>query len=96
MKALKTIYGWDMSYEDVLQASGVARLRDRRVDIFKRFAEKVSKDSRFEKWFTPALQSGHDTRKKDRFSEPKVRTERLRKSPVLSMIRELNREANGG
>ena len=70
--------------------SGLERLSERRREIFSKFAQKCSKNERFAPWFPPALDTGHDTRKRARYHEPKARTERFRKSPVLTMIRELN------
>ena len=92
MKALKTVYGWEKSYSTILEMSGIERLSKRRCDIFMRFANKCSRDTRFADWFPPALVTGHDTRSRDRFLERKAKNERLRKSPVFTMIRELNRE----
>ena len=92
MRALKAVYGWNISYEKILEKSGISTLKTRREEIFLRFAHKCSKDTRFSHWFPPALVTGHETRKRDRFAERRVRTERLRKSPVMTMIRELNKE----
>ena len=91
-KALKTIYGWNRSYIDILSESGISSLKERREFLFKNFADKCSRDSRFAQWFPSAREKQYNTRSKIRFDEPKVRTERMRNSPVLSMIRLLNRE----
>ena len=89
-KALKTIYGWDVSYADLLEISGLSTLKERREEIVDRFAQKTAKDTRFQHWFPRAPSTGHDTRQGPRYLEEFARTERLKNSPVFYMRRRLN------
>ena len=76
-KALKTVYGCNKNYEDILQESGIQPLQERRQKLFENFARKCAKDSRFSDWFSTPVQKEHDTRSNIKYVERKARTERL-------------------
>ena len=90
MKALKTIYGWNRSYSDLLAASGLETLENRRKKLVDNFAVKTSKNNRFSHWFPSAHPTGHNTRSTRPYLEEFSRTERLKNSPVYYMRRRLN------
>ena len=92
MRALKTVFGWNSSYSQILEENSISSLKERREDIFKRFAVKASKDSRFSHWFPLNYAPAYDVRTREKYREKCVRTERLRKSPVMTMLRVLNEE----
>ena len=92
IKALKVIYGWNRSAASLMALSGLETLQERRESQFARFAKKCSSSAVFAKWFEPSRETGHDTRNKAKFHEPRARTERLKNSPKHAMIRLLNSE----
>ena len=51
MQALKTIFGWRVSYKDLLIKSGLERLDVRREAAFLEFAKKASENPHFSSWF---------------------------------------------
>ena len=90
MRALKTIYGWDIPYSRLLEMSGVSSLADRRIKLVDDFAQKTAKNPRFSTWFPRSVQTGHDTRQTHIYHEEFSRTERYKNSPVFYMRRRLN------
>ena len=89
-RALKTIYGWNHSYQELLEMSGLDTLEERRNKIFDEFARKSARNPRFAHWFPPSNTTGHDTRIKKPYLEEHARTERYKKSPVFKMRERLN------
>ena len=51
MQALKGIFGWKLSYRELLLVSGVDRLDERRETAFLELAKKLSESPRFSHWF---------------------------------------------
>ena len=70
----------------------IETLESRREKITLKFAEKTSKNPRFESWFRRKDYSNvnPELRREQTFEESFARTERLRKSPVFYMRRVLN------
>ena len=60
--ALKTIWGWDNSYEKCLELSGLATLKERREVATRDFAIKTSMNPRYEDWFPRNENVLHDLR----------------------------------
>ena len=90
-KALRAIFGHQYSYATVLQHQNIPTLEERRKELLTNFAVKCSKNERFSaKWFPLADNTGHLTRKKNKYKEFTSRTERLKKSPVCAMRKILN------
>ena len=89
-KSLKTIFGWNNSYEKVLQMSGLETLETRRQKIFENFAKKTAVNPRFADWFPPAADTGYNTRQLKPYHEEYARTERYKNSPLFAMRRRLN------
>ena len=89
-RALKVIYGWNMSYRKILEISGQETLENRRKNTFDRFAQKTLKNPRYKDWFPLVHDSGHDTRNECTFLEEFAKTERYKNSPVFLMRRRLN------
>ena len=51
--SLKTIFGWNTSYEDAMEHAGLPTLHRRRDDLFKSFAIKAwNQDKWRDRWFT--------------------------------------------
>ena len=89
-KALKIIYGWNLSYETILNLTGQETLEERRKRNFDKFAIKSQKNRRYESWFPKSRDTGHDTRNIVPYQEEFARTERFRNSPVFAMRKRLN------
>ena len=94
-RALKCVFGWNKSYAEVLELSGLQSLENRRRDLVDNFARKASRDPRFSHWFPPSPSTGHDTRKRPQYAIEACRTERYMNSPVFYMRRRLNDLAVG-
>ena len=90
-KALKAIYGYDPSYTELMQKSGLSTLRARRQQRELAFARKCSTSNRFSHWF-PHREAGRETRDGFVYEEKFARTHRCYNSPLFSMRRRLNRE----
>ena len=50
-QALKSIYGWNYSYNDLLIKSGLSRLEDRRKESFIAMAKKMSESPQYRHLF---------------------------------------------
>ena len=94
MKSLKTIFGWDKSYSDLLDLAGIETLKRRREKLVDNFAIKSSRNPRFDSWFPKAMPTGHNTRLNLPFQEEHARTKRYMNSPLFHMRRRLNQMSN--
>ena len=90
-KALKAIYGYDPSYRELLDKSGLTTLQTRREQRELAFARRSAASVRFDHWF-PVRETIRDTRDTAVYEEKFARTHRCYNSPVYSMCRQLNRE----
>ena len=88
-QSLKVIYGFDKSYRQVLELSGLAKLSARREQAIEKFAVK-SKEGRFPHWF-PLNPSKRQNRTRLKYKEDYARCDRLKKTPIYEMRRVLNR-----
>ena len=86
--AYRIIYGKNyITYQDTLDEAGESTLNERRDFLSLKFAKKCLKTNFFSNWF----QRGMATRNNKYFSEPQARTKRYNNSPILYMIRLLNK-----
>ena len=74
-KALKVIYGWNRSSVELMSLSGLESLRVRREKQFENFARKCAVNPVFTNWFEPFRATGHNTRNKTIYHEPRARQE---------------------
>ena len=88
--ALKTVFGWNKSYRQCLEESGLQTLAARRYDICLNFAKKTEANPRFSHWFPPNDQTPYDLRNSERIHIDFAKHERLRRSPIHHMRRLLN------
>ena len=90
--ALRCIFGKDMTYEEMREKAGVTTLRQRRIELTDKFAQKCLKNPRFAKWFPlrEGLRASRRLADKEIYRETFARCERLRNSPVFYMRRRLN------
>ena len=92
MRALKTIFGYDVSYRTILEGHSIPTLHQRRETLLENFAVKASRNERFaSRWFPPAHATGHETRSRNKFAEFTAKTERMARNPVFVMRKILNR-----
>ena len=81
-RALKIVYGVDISYAEALALANITTLEERRLDLTKRFAIKTQLNTRFtDGWFPQKPAKPYSTRSNRPFREDKVRTERMKKKP---------------
>ena len=90
-KALKAIYGFEPSYRELVEKSGLTTLRARREARELSFAVKCASSVRFSRWF-PLHEAARNTRGQARYRESYARCVRCYNSPLFSMRRRLNRE----
>ena len=87
--ALRYIYGFGPSYAELRQLSGLSTLRQRRIELTDKFANKCANNVRFAHWFftsRPSRTSRHTMPYREEFA----RCDRLRNSPIYYMRRRLN------
>ena len=51
VQALKCIFGWRVPYSEMRSMAGVTTLRQRRIEMADKFAEKAAGSARFSGWF---------------------------------------------
>ena len=89
-RALRTIYGYEKNYEELLQESGLELLEERRKKNFAKFAEKTLKNPRYsQRWF-PQRELVRVNRHTSPYLEEKANGNRLFCSPIFAMRRHLN------
>ena len=82
--------GTVIKYRSLIDAGRIELLSDRRKKLTLNFAKKTQANPRFGAWFPEKKNTGHDLRNEKRFKELHARTERLKKSPLFYLRRELN------
>ena len=92
--ALKTIFGWDVSYRQCLEKANINSLSERRHQMCLNFAKKTEANPRFAHWFPIRRQTDHDLRRTERLQVDFAKHERLRRSPIHFMRRLLNDQAH--
>ena len=90
--ALKTIFGWNLSYRQCLQLADLEPLETRRKNLCLTFAKKTEANPRFQHWFPPADEIPYNLRRTERIQINFARHERLKNSPIYYMRRLLNDE----
>ena len=90
-RALKIVYGHEISYKNCLELAQIPLLSERRSKLALNFALKTSNNPKFsDGWFPKKPLSNHYTRNPQTYLEPRARTERMRRNPINYMRRELN------
>ena len=89
MQALKRIYGWQFSYRELLEKSGLEKLSVRREEGFIKLAENMSSSARFASWFPLRLhRRDPPPRNAEKYKIYRANNERYLKSPLNTMRRE--------
>ena len=89
-RALKTIYGFDRSYEELLVLTNLKTLEERREAAFINFTNKIVQTDRFGHLFPRREENQFDLRTPNIYREEFARTNRLYNSPLFRMRRYLN------
>ena len=90
-RALKIIFGYEHSYRELLEMSGIESLWERREKLMDKFITKLAANERFAgKWLPRKEFQHHDLRKELVYKEKFARTERLYRSPKYYIRRRLN------
>ena len=87
--ALRIIYRYGPSYAEIRRMAGIGTLRQRRIELCDKFAEKCAASDSFSGWF-PLRRAPRRTRNATQYQEEFARCERLRNSPLYYMRRRLN------
>jgi hypothetical protein len=90
-QALKCIYGFEFSYRELLEKTGLEKLKDRRESAIIKFAKKCVA-GKFAHWF-PLERKNRATRAPLLYKEQYARCDRLKNSPIFYMRRALNNNA---
>ena len=88
-RCLRIMYGYNKTYEELLKLSGLQSLQERRRSQFKKFAEKMSSNPNYSRFF-PLNQTAANTRHAKTYKEFFARTDRLYKNPLYAMCRLVN------
>ena len=89
--ALKTIFGFEKHYCDVLAESQLESLEERRIRALGNFTHRTVKDPKYSaRWFPQRTKVNMDLRVKADFQEEFAKTERCYRSPIYAMRRILN------
>ena len=87
--ALRYIYGFGMSYEQMRQKSGLSTLRSCRIAACDKFTLSCASSPRFCRWF-PENNTGRRSRHQLSYLEQYARCDRLKNRPIFYMRRRLN------
>ena len=88
-QCLRSIFGYGLSYEELLSLSNLETLVDRRRRAVMKFALKASKNQQFLDWF-PLNYNRSSLRNRKTFEEKYAKSDRLYNSPLYTMRRYLN------
>ena len=87
--ALRQIFGFKITYEELLKKANVKKLADRRADALTKFARKTVGNPRFESWF-PERTNREGLRYHEKYLIKKSNHDRLKNSTLNLMRRILN------
>ena len=88
--ALKNIYGFVYSHNELLQMSGLETLKERRMASVLKFAQKTAANTRFKNWFPLRRTRGRNAGGREEYVEMNARTDRRKNSPIFHYRRVLN------
>ena len=91
-KALRIIYGFDKSYDELLTITGTCKLKERREATALSFANKLASSERFRHLFPLNQAGGMSTRRRKKYYEENSRTTRLYNSPLFYLRRLLSQQ----
>ena len=94
-RTLRTIFGFEKTYEELLKEAGIETLEARRQSALLKFAQKSLKNPKYSSWF-PLKDNERQTRHTTPYEEEYARGNRLYNSPIFAMRRLLNGEQDYG
>ena len=84
-------FGFNVSYNRALEDNAVDTLKERRTKALRRFTAKAMSNTRFKyRWFVHRQESNTELRRRRPYIEKRARTERYRRSPLLTIQRIAN------
>ena len=90
-RACKLIFGWNSSYDLLIQDKKIVTLQERREKLFEIFCNKIHKNDRFRRiWIEERVFEDHQLRKQKIIREKFASTNRLYNSPLYALRRKLN------
>ena len=92
-RAMKIIFGWNVSYRTALLETNTPRLEERRQQLVEKFAQKCVKEERFKSWFPLNFEAPYDTRRREKYKISRGRTQRFYRNPLSYMRKYLNNAA---
>ena len=84
------MYGYNKSYAELLEESGLQTLKSRRESALLRFANNCLTNPNYQHWFRENQNPRCSQRNPTRFEEKLARTSRLYNSPLYTARRALN------
>ena len=89
-QALKIIFGYQKTYEELLEEAGMEKLEVRRQKAFGKFAEKSLQNEKYSSRWFPKRELVRLNRHTSPYLEEKAQGSRLYNSPLFAMRRFLN------
>ena len=90
-KALRIIFGYEKSHEELLALSGLPPLQERREILLESFCKKLYSNPRFKRqWLGERIFEGPGLRRQKIVKEKFARTNRLFNSPLYTIRRKIN------
>ena len=90
-QALKSIFGYKMSYAEMRDRAEITTLRARRIYLCDKFARKAMANGRFSvSWFPPKIGRTSGRTGQDFYREFTARTDRLNNTPLFFFRRRMN------
>ena len=90
-RCLRIIYGWEKTYEDLLNISGLATLRERRDVRMNKFVMKAEANEKLRRAWFKVNEKEVKTRKRDKYVQETCRTSKQACNPVHFYTERLNR-----
>ena len=87
-QALKSIYGFGVSYSDMREMTRIPTLRARRIELVDKFIDKARSNPRYDRWFP--RRTGRQGSNREEYLELTARTDRLNNTPLIFFRRRLN------
>ena len=93
-QALKIIFGWHLSFNEIVELHGIETLKQRREKEVLKFATKQASSDRFSSWFPLSEQHAYNTRPANhrKYRETFTRNKRMKDNPLTHMRRILNEQ----
>ena len=89
-RVLKMIYGYDKTYDQLLNVANLERIDTRRGTKVDKFVKKTEKNPMFcDRWFT--LNHNRTTRISEKYCVPKVKSRSGFRNPMVKFAQKLNK-----